>query len=82
MPKKKERRHASDVIDVPLAIARLADAVQLLADAHSSGVQSSDRVATINELCDEVRDLAGVKDDESDATIDDSTSGGSGPRGE
>lgn len=82
MPRKKERHAVAGKVDLPLAIAKLAEAVQLLSDAHSSGVQSSERVAAVNELCDEATELAGVKDDESDATIDDSTSGGSGSRGE
>jgi hypothetical protein len=82
MAKKKQRRAAAGKVDLPLAIAKLAEAVQLLSDAHSSGVQSSERVTTINELCDEATELAGVKDDESDATIDDSSGGSSSPGGE
>ena len=81
MAKKKARARVGKV-DLPLAIAKLSEAVQLLSEAHSSGVQSSERVTAVNELCDEAMELAGVQEDEPNATTDDEPGGGSGTRSE
>lgn len=80
--KKRERTH-SGKIDLPQAIVKLAEAIQILRFAHSSGQQSAELMDDVDRCCDEAIDLAGgEKDDEPDSTTDDSTSGSPGASGE
>jgi hypothetical protein len=93
MPSKKETTRkkreesaraaaAAGKVDQRLAIVKLAEAIQILRVTHSSGQQSAELMAEVDLCLDEAIDLAGGKEDESDASIDDSTGGSTGPRGE
>jgi hypothetical protein len=93
MPSKKESArkkreadaraaHEAGKVDLQLAVVKLAQAIQLLRDTHSSGVQSAERMTEVDQCLDEAIELAGGKEDESDTPIDDESGGGSGSRGE
>jgi hypothetical protein len=93
MPTKKDagrqkRKEAADAavaagkVDLPLAVVKLAEAVQHLRESHSSGVQSAERMAQVDKCLEEAIELAGGKEVESDTPIDDESGGSTGARGE
>lgn len=81
---QRDAREIIERTDIPAAIAKLAEGLELLARAHTSGIQSLDTQTTVTECAREARALALGEEieRESDPPIDDRSGGSSGASGE